>query len=270
MDDAGTAAIGEGATAVQLQTLGCFQTLVRLVGAPTALPAVSDMALWLLQDIVTAHAANHEAVEVRRPVALMVLLLRRLLTSNGIPARNFALQWLVALVQNVRDLCTSRRSATLRWTTRLEPLDHWEVVGDYYAPAKPPVRSSMDFHAADGALAVIKARPVDSSESGLEAADPSVIESAPAVPTSAQEASSLSTATTQGVAGTTGLRTADSAPLLRISAYTAERLFQVLAEVASHAEHGAALLPRLRDLGVVEAVLDVIEVQRWSGQPDLH
>ena len=50
---------------MQLQTLGCFQTLVRLVGAPTAPPAVSDVALWLLQDIVTAHTANHEAVEVR-------------------------------------------------------------------------------------------------------------------------------------------------------------------------------------------------------------
>jgi len=59
---------------VQLQALGCFQTLVRLVGAPTAPSAVSDMALWLLLDIVTAHTANHEAVEVRDPVAWTVLL----------------------------------------------------------------------------------------------------------------------------------------------------------------------------------------------------
>ena len=167
-------------------------------------------------------------------------------------------------MQNVRDLCTSRPSAALRWTTRLEPLDQWEVVGDYYAPAKPPVRSSMDVDAADAALAVTKAGPVDSTESGAAAAGPSASDSAAAVPTAAQ-ASSASTATPLGAAGTTGQRTADAAPLLRISAYTAERLFQVLADVAAHAEHGATILPRLRDLGVVEAVLDVIEVQRRCG-----
>ena len=183
----------------------------------------------------------------------------------------------------MRDLCTAtpilplERSRTGR---AAEPLDQWEVVGSYYTPSQPPVRStgpatSTTANEASAAAAATTAIGLVTDEDNgdtVGAASSTLAETgrAPSLDRGSNPpaASALPTQPQQP-------RPSSPAPALpaavlmdRLSARVALRLLQVIADFGRHPEHGALLRQRLQRDGVLEALLDIIQTSGITAVAD--
>jgi hypothetical protein len=186
-------------------------------------------------------------------------------------------QWLVLLLGHVRDVCTATPLPTaapaargvlarlmgITTSARVEPLDQWEVVGDYYAPAPPPVRSSEPPATPTASPARAAPQPSATAVGGV------AVRSSPPheVGAAATPAADAAPVPTEGTDPPTTPPTRPAplpvaaGPWMRLATRTAVRVLQATADLARNPERASTLRARLRDAGALEALLDTIEVR---------
>ena len=183
----------------------------------------------------------------------------------------------------MRDLCTATPILPLeraRTGRAAEPLDQWEVVGSYYTPSQPPVRSSgpatlTTANEASAAAAATTAIGLVADEDNGDTAGAASSTLAEAGRAPSLDRGSNPPAASAQPTQPQQPRPSSPAPALpaavlmdRLSARVALRLLQVIADFGRHPEHGALLRQRLQRDGVLEALLDIIQTSGITAVAD--
>ena len=158
------------------------------------------------------------------------------------------------LLRHARDLCKGEapsRPAPASAVNAGEPLDQWEVVGTYYAPATAPVRSSANTPSKPVGLSAANSASSDAEPAAIAGDDAGRVPIA--APPSLLHADAESLLAARPVLG-------------QMSARTAVRLVHVLADLGRHPEMATVLLDRVVELGTVDVLVDVVEVRWRSGK----